>query len=251
MLWDASGSAQQRDRAKTFALLGRYFAAMGNGRVTLRVLRDVGEDGGTFEIRNGDWSALRARLDATVNDGATDLADWSPRSDIDEYLLVSDGQRNYGEREVPRLNANQRLYALSTQRSAVMRHGSRSSHSNATVAWSMPAGRGLFEDSVRIVGLAPHGVTDLEVPGRFIDDRILRVAGRVTQPGAYVDVTLATGAGQSVVRVAMPIDGRRIRRSRHSGRVGKCARCPPIPNAMPRRSRASGSSSASLRRARR
>ena len=69
------------------------------------------------------------------------------------------------------------------------------------------AHRDLLEQSVRIVGLAPHGVTDLEVPGRFIDDGMLRVAGRATQRGAHVDVTLDDGAGQRIVRVDLPIDG--------------------------------------------
>ncbi|WP_272913759.1 VIT domain-containing protein, partial [Noviluteimonas dokdonensis] len=207
LLWDASASERTRDRAQTYALLDRYFAAMGEGRVTLRILRDVGEDGGTFEIRNGQWHALRKKLDATVEDGATDLADWIPTADIDEYLLVSDGQRNYGETEVPRLEANQRLYAISTTpvggdptRLAVLAQQRNGRLVDAS-------GKGLFDEAPRIVGLAPHGVTDLEVPGRFVDDFILRVAGRATQPGAYVDVTVEGAGGRKVVRVDMPIDG--------------------------------------------
>ncbi len=78
LLWDASGSARKRDQQTEFALLDRYFKAMDHGSVTLRLLRDVGEDGGRFDIRKGDWSALRKVLDAAVYDGASDLADWIP-----------------------------------------------------------------------------------------------------------------------------------------------------------------------------
>ena len=88
LLWDASGSGRKRDHAGEFAVLDRYFRAMGDGRVQLRLLRDVGEDGGTFEVRGGDWSALRAVLASVVYDGATDLADWAPMRGVDEYLRL-------------------------------------------------------------------------------------------------------------------------------------------------------------------
>jgi hypothetical protein len=39
LLWDGSGSAGQRDRTREFALLDRYFAALGDGSVALTVLR--------------------------------------------------------------------------------------------------------------------------------------------------------------------------------------------------------------------
>lgn len=207
LLWDASASADKRDRSKDYALLDRYFAAMGDGRATLRLLRDVGEDGGTFEIRKGDWTALRARLDAVVNDGATDLADWTPREEIDEYLLFSDGQRNYGEGDVPRLGARQRLYTIATAPSGndTLRLAMLAQQRNGRLIDA--TGKGLLEEGLRIVGLAPHGVTDLEVPGRFVDDGLVRIAGRATQTDAHVDVTLDNGAGQRVVRVDLPASG--------------------------------------------
>lgn len=46
LLWDGSGSSGQRDRAREFALLDRYFAAMGDGTVALTVLRDRAEKAG-------------------------------------------------------------------------------------------------------------------------------------------------------------------------------------------------------------
>ncbi|MUV14896.1 VIT domain-containing protein [Noviluteimonas gilva] len=214
ILWDASASTRTHQRAH-LQMLGDYLRAMGNGTVTLRLLRDVGEDAGTYEIRNGDWSALHSKLETVVYDGATDLADWTPRADIAEYLLFSDGHRNYGERDVPRLSATQRLYAIAPREggSDTARLATLAQQRNGRLVLDRWHDRGdvalrqLTGQSLRIVGLAPHGVTDLEVPGRFIDDGVLRVAGRATQRGAYVDVTLDDGAGQRIVRVDMPING--------------------------------------------
>lgn len=92
LLWDASASARSSPvpvdccRAKSGAR---------NEVAKPRFLRDVGEDAGRFEIRGGDWSALRKVLESAVYDGASDLADWTPDAGVGEYLLVSDGLRNY------------------------------------------------------------------------------------------------------------------------------------------------------------
>lgn len=207
LLWDASGSARRRDRAADFAVLDRYFRSMWTGTVQLRLLRDVGADGGTFTIRDGDWSALRGALEAAVLDGATDLADWTPRDDIREYLLFSDGQRNYGEAEFPRLHADQRLYAVAPSSGAdTVRLATLAQQRNGRMV-EAASPDALFTEHPRIVGLAAHGVTDLEVPSRFVDDGWLRVAGRATEPNAYVDVTIETGAGRRVVRVDMLATG--------------------------------------------
>lgn len=212
LLWDASASARKRDRAAEFALLDRYFARMGEGRVVLRFLRDVGEDGGRFDIHGGDWSALRNALDRAVLDGASDLGDWSADPAIEEYLLVSDGLRTYGTKELPRLSPTQRLYAIDTAGAAsdTVRLGKLAQQRNGRlVAWQGTQGleaatHALLDEGVRIVGLAPHGVTDLEVPSRFVEDGVLRVAGRVTDPDAYVDFTLSDNGVRKTVRAAMP-----------------------------------------------
>lgn len=114
LLWDASASARKRDRDGEFALLDRYFKAMGNGRVRLRILHDVGEEGGVFEIRNGDWTRLRRVLETTINDGASNLSDWTPDPGIAEYLLVSDGLQDYGDKPFPALANGQHLYAINS-----------------------------------------------------------------------------------------------------------------------------------------
>ncbi|MEG1681366.1 MAG: VIT domain-containing protein, partial [Stenotrophomonas sp.] len=114
LLWDASGSAGTRKRAREFALLDRYFAAMGEGSVVLTVLRDKPEAERRFSIRKGDWSALRRVLEQTPNDGASALASWTPKVELGEYLLISDGLSNWGAAKLPTLAADQRLFAISS-----------------------------------------------------------------------------------------------------------------------------------------
>ena len=199
LLWDASGSARKRDRQTEFALLDRYFKAMGDGSVALRLLRDIGEDGGRFEIRGGDWSALRKVLETAVYDGASDLADWTPAAGIGEYLLVSDGLQNYGDRAFPKLHEGQSLYALNS--AGADADGARLSalaeaRGGRLVQWQGRAGLDAAADALlgagtRIVALEGEGIEDLQPQAWYVEGGLLRVAGRLTEPTATVRVTVS------------------------------------------------------------
>lgn len=214
LLWDASGSARKRDRQSEFALLDRYFKAMGNGSATLRLLRDVGEDGGRFEIRGGDWSALRKVLEATVHDGASDLADWTPQPGIGEYLLVSDGLRNYGSTAFPALREGQALYALSSagaDADATRLSALATARGGRLVQWQGRDGldvatAALLRDATRIVGLEGEGIEDLQPQAWEIDGGLLRVAGRLTESTATVRVRLQEGGKARTIEVPVSAD---------------------------------------------
>lgn len=199
LLWDASGSARKRDRQTEFALLDRYFKALGDGNVALRLLRDVGEDGGSFAIRGGDWSALRKTLESTVYDGASDLADWTPVAGIGEYLLVSDGLQNYGDHAFPMLRDGQSLYALNS--AGADADGARLSalaeaRGGRLVQWQGRAGLDAAADALlgagtRIVAMEGEGIEDLQPQAWYVEGGLLRVAGRLTEPTATVRVTVS------------------------------------------------------------
>jgi len=199
LLWDASGSARKRDRQSEFALLDRYFKAMGDGSVALRLLRDVGEDGGRFDIRGGDWSALRKALETAVYDGASDLADWTPEASIGEYLLVSDGLQNYGDHAFPKLRDGQSLYALNS--AGADADGARLSalaeaRGGRLVQWQGRTGLDAAADALlgagtRIVALEGEGIEDLQPQTWYVEGGLLRVAGRLTEPTATVRVTVS------------------------------------------------------------
>lgn len=201
LLWDASASARKRNRDSEFALLDRYFRAMGNGRVTLRLLRDVGEDGGTYEIRNGDWAVLRKVLESAVRDGASNLSDWTPQTGIGEYLLVSDGLQNYGDDAFPRLQPGQRLYALSSagaQADATRLAGLADARGGRLIAWQGRAGleaasKALLEEGIRVAELRGEGVSDLQTQSIHPEGGLLRIAGRLNEPSAALHVALEAG----------------------------------------------------------
>lgn len=202
LLWDASASGRKRDHAGEFALLDRYFRAMGDGRVRLRLLRDTGEDAGSFEVRGGDWSALRKALSEVVYDGATDLADWAPAPGVGEYLLVSDGLRNYGDGAIPELAREQRLYALASSAADTARLAALAeTRGGRLVAWQGRDGldaavRALLEDAPRVVALEGDGVADVVAQSRWIDDGVLRVAGRLQAPRGGIRVRVEDARGR-------------------------------------------------------
>jgi tetratricopeptide (TPR) repeat protein len=213
LLWDASASARHRDRPGELALLDGYFRAMGDGEVRLRVLRDVGADGGRFTVRGGDWSALRKALEALPEDGASDLADWTPDAAVGEYLLVSDGLRTWGDRPVPGLLPGQRLFAIASGAGvdAARLSALAQARGGRLVAWQDSTGLGvarrtLLEQGMSIVALRGEGVADLQVQSRFAEGGLLRFAGRLTAPSGVIHVTLDDAGQRRELRVAVAAD---------------------------------------------
>ncbi len=96
IVWDSSGSAAGRDLKREYAAIGRYLAALGDVEVRVVRLRDAMEPTEVFQVRGGEWAALRRALDATMWDGATALSAWQPEAGVDAWLLVSDGLVNFG-----------------------------------------------------------------------------------------------------------------------------------------------------------
>ena len=102
LVWDASGSAAQRDIAQELALLDALFERWQNLDVNLLVLRDKLEAPQRFEVRGGRWQALRKQLQSEPFDGATQLGavQLSTQSG-DLALLFTDGQSTFGARRSP------------------------------------------------------------------------------------------------------------------------------------------------------
>ncbi|MEG2805466.1 VIT domain-containing protein [Stenotrophomonas sp.] len=204
LLWDASGSARERDRAAELAVLDRYFRAIGEGEVVLTVLRDRAEAPRSFPIKAGGWQALRAHLAALPLDGASALGAWTPRADIAEYLLVSDGLSNYGKRALPALGRDQRLYALSS--AGARTDGARlrawtAAHQGQAVVISgvaeveaaMPL---LLQQTATLVQLRGTGVDQLEADVSRAGQGWLRVAGQVRADDGRVQVQVRLPDGQ-------------------------------------------------------
>ena len=203
LLWDASASGRHRDHAAEFALLDRYFRQAGDIRVKLWRLRDRAGPAVGFDVRAGDWRALRAALEEVVYDGATDPGAWTPDAGVGEYLLFSDGLFNYGERRFPALRDGQRLYAVNAAGAAADGDGLAAlaeAHGGRAVALDGGSGIGQAADALlnglpRVLALQADGADSLvhafDAGGDF-----LRVAGRFGRPGAQVRATVDAGDGQ-------------------------------------------------------
>lgn len=204
LLWDASGSAAQRDRVAEFAVLDRYFKAIADGQVELTVVRDQPEATRGFRIRGGDWSALRAHLQALPLDGASALGAWTAQPGVQEYLLVSDGLSNYGNRNEPALAAGQRLYALSGAgaRTDVARlRAWTAPHQGEVLVLSTPAdvpaaAARLLQQGAAVISLEGDGISGLVADAGAAAQGWLRVLGRIEKPDGSVQLRVRLPDGR-------------------------------------------------------
>ncbi|WP_312787057.1 DUF2135 domain-containing protein, partial [Stenotrophomonas indicatrix] len=213
LLWDGSGSAGQRDRTREFALLDRYFAAMGEGNVALTVLRDRAEPVRHFRIRSGDWSELRRALMAVQPDGASALAQWQPQPGVKEYLMVSDGLLTYGPEALPALAADQRLFAVSSagaRTDATRLRGWSEAHAGSFVALGSDidaAARELLSVPLDVQIDAGRGVQDVVVDRRSQAQGWLWLHARLAAEGVPMRVRVAGSQWQALPATQKNEDG--------------------------------------------
>jgi Ca-activated chloride channel family protein len=211
LLWDSSGSGINRAREAELAELDRYFSALGQVEVRLIRLRDRADKPLMFNVRNGDWHALRRELEATVYDGASALADWQVQSDVDQYLLFSDGLVNYGNARFPQLGAHQHLFALNSAASSdSARLSALAIQSGGALIEVDPAKPGaasnalLFEEA-RVEQFSATGASDLVLESPNAIGGMVRVAGRLLPASGQLSLTVAN-AGKSE-RINVALDG--------------------------------------------
>ncbi|UEX20006.1 DUF2135 domain-containing protein [Stenotrophomonas sp. SI-NJAU-1] len=213
LLWDGSGSSGLRDRAREFALLDRYFAAMGNGTVALTVLRDRAEPVRRFRIRGGNWSGLRAALQAVRPDGASALAQWQSQPTVKEYLLVSDGLLTYGPETLPALAPDQRLFAVSSagaRTDSTRLRGWSESHSGRFVALGPDvdaSARELLSSPLDVQVDAGRGVQDVVIDRRSETEGWLWLHARLAADGVPMRVRVGGGQWQALPPTQKGSDG--------------------------------------------
>lgn len=214
IVWDASGSAAQRDLDRELALLERYFQSLRNVAVDLRVVRDVAEPVRRFHVANGDWTALREHLRALPNDGATRLDQMVVPAGADLALLFSDGLATYGDRGLPASAVP--LYAVTSAVSADpvrLRHAAETSGGVLVDLARMSPEEGAQELRIartRLAGLEAEGATELVAESRYPQQGRLAIAGRMTEVRATVLLHLQAADGtRSTRRVAVvPVPAR-------------------------------------------
>ena len=110
ILWDVSSSSEKRDFAKEYMLLDSYFKEVKNIKVVLTTFHIYASKPISFEIKEGNWQALKDHLDKLTYDGATDGNAMTFPAGADEYFLFSNGIFNFGKEAFQINNLVKRLH---------------------------------------------------------------------------------------------------------------------------------------------
>ena len=214
--WDASGSRARADHDAELRVLAGVFAWVPDVKVRLRVVRDAAEPDRLFDVRHGDWQALRDAIKAIAYDGASNASLWAARGSRNGLaLLFSDGLGNWGAPVAVAAPAAGELTAF-----AVM----AGSGGSAVFLrqWAEARGGRLLdlqalsaEDALR--QLCARGTRLLRIDGEGFDEAAvaswrpdagrLVLAGRITAPAARLDLVLEAADGSvrhKLVDVAAP-----------------------------------------------
>lgn len=212
IVWDASGSGMHRQLDRELALLDAYFAAVRDTSVTLVRVADVAAAPLRFDVRGGDWSALRKSLETTVYDGASNLGAVRHDGVSAEALWFSDGLANYG---APwRLAFPVPVYAISSAASSdpaalqALADASGGRSIDLATATRQGAADALLRRGTDVAGVSAIGARELVVQSQSAAAGRLVVAGVLTGADAEVTVRLRDANGAVTARVVPVRAGR-------------------------------------------
>ena len=219
LIWDASGSGARRDHDAELRLLAALFAWQPDVKVRLRVVRDAAEPDRMFDVRHGDWQALRDTLAHVAYDGASNASLWaapatrSPQTSL--ALLFSDGLGNWGG-AASTVAGDMPAYAVqaSTSGSAVyLRHWAEARGGRLLDLAALrtdEAMRQIQQRGTRLVRVAGEGFDQIALASTRPDAGRLVLAGRFTAASAKLDLVLESGDGMPVhkaIELAAPAMG--------------------------------------------
>jgi len=212
IVWDASGSGAHRQLDRELALLDAYFAAVRETSVTLVRVADVAAAPIRFDVRGGDWSALRKALETTVYDGASNLGAVRHDGVSAEALWFSDGLANYG---APwRLAFPVPVFAISSATSGdpaalqALADATGGRSIDLATATRQGAADALLRRGTDVAGIGALGARELVVQSQSAAAGRLVVAGILTDADAEVTVRLRDAAGAVTTRVVPVRAGR-------------------------------------------
>jgi len=216
IVWDASGSGARRDHDAELRLLTAFFAWQPDVKVRLRVVRDAVEPDRSFDVRRGDWQALRETLRNIAYDGASNASLWAPpvtRTPAASLaLLFSDGLGNWGD-PAPVAAGNMPAYAVQSgaggaavflRQWAEARGGRLLDLSTSSTEDAL---RAIQQRGTRLVRIEGGGFDQAAVASWRPDAGRLVVAGRFSAETARLDLVLEGGDGATLhkhVEIAAP-----------------------------------------------
>ncbi len=202
LVWDSSGSGAARDHVREFALLDAYFRRMKNGEVRLSRIRDTAEAAQSFSVVDGNWRALRAALEATPYDGATNLGAFVTDADVAEYLLFSDGLSNFGTRPfaAPRVPVYSVSASVKSDPALLKRiaEDSGGRFIDLIADTAQEAARKLLYATTRVTALSADGARELVMRSPYPQQGRIEIAGQMTEASTRMRVTIAHPGAQPV-----------------------------------------------------
>jgi len=205
IVWDASGSAASRRTDRELALLDAYFSAVRDTAVNLVRVADTAAPPLRFEVRGGDWSALRRALESTVYDGASNLGAVHHDGVSAEALWFSDGLATYGAPwrlafPVPVFAINS---AASSDPAALQAladaSGGRSIDLGAMTRQS--AADALLRRGSEVASIGALGAKEIVVQSQSAASGRLVVAGILTEASAELTIRIRDPSGALTTRV--------------------------------------------------
>jgi len=202
LVWDVSLSGLQRDTKKEIELLGLIIAQKQNLTLQLGLLNSEFKKEGSYVIVNGNWSALKAKLESLVYDGGTNFSAVNSRLlPAEEYLLFTDGLSTFGKNTIalnrPVHSINSALKAdYSTLKYISLKTGGQFINLNATTVTD--AFKQLNQDNLQFLGI--RNATDIRqtYPSMHVNvNGHLSIAGILN--GLNTEFILQFGYGNTVV----------------------------------------------------
>ncbi|MEO5845571.1 MAG: DUF2135 domain-containing protein, partial [Caldimonas sp.] len=202
----------KRKLDRELALLDTYFAAVRDTSVSLVRVADVAAPALRYEVRGGDWSALRKTLETTVYDGASNLGAVRHDGVSAEALWFSDGLANYG---TPwRLAFPVPVFAISSAASAdpvalqALADASGGRSIDLATATRQGAADALLRRGTDVAGVSALGARELIVQSQSAAAGRLVFAGVLTAAEAEITVRLRDASGAVTTRVVPVRAGR-------------------------------------------
>ncbi|MCD0489769.1 DUF2135 domain-containing protein [Pedobacter sp. MC2016-14] len=112
LIWDVSLSGLKRDTQKEIALLDAFIKEQKNLTITLGLLNNTFKTEGVYVINDGNWEALRNKLEHLVYDGGADYSKINNKQfKAAEHLFFTDGFSGFGAATVA---LEQPIYTINT-----------------------------------------------------------------------------------------------------------------------------------------
>ncbi len=117
LIWDVSTSNTTKNNERILQLLENYFNKLNAVSVQFVTFSNVIHSEEKIEISNGNWTALKTKIEQLKYDGGTQLGCLDLTKYLaEEQILVSDGLSNFGENEITLSDAP--LYVINQNQSA-------------------------------------------------------------------------------------------------------------------------------------